>query len=116
MHTVAFKAMGTTKIRGAQDILRNARDKLYNNDPVDKNAIAFKCFLGNKWHKFGYATTEVLDELHHAIQSKSISNVTLKDIRFVCIWSRSAPGFYAAVNITKIGLWSNVVTRHASTF
>ena len=111
-----------------QDILRNARDKLYNNEdvpvstsdesdnPVDKNAIAFKCFLGNKWHKLGYATTEVLDELHHAIQSKSICNVTFKDIRFVCIWSRSAPGFYAAVNITKIGLWSNVVRRHASTF
>ena len=68
------------------------------DNPVDKNAIAFKCFLGNKWHKFGYATTEVLDELHHANQSKSISNVTYKDIRFVGIWSRSAPGFYAAVN------------------
>ena len=40
--------------------------------------------------------------IDHAIQSKSISNVTFKDIRFVCIWSRSAPGFYAAV---KIGLW-----------
>ena len=52
-------------------------------------------------------------QLHHAKQKGLIM---FKNIRFVCSWSRTSPGFYAAVNITKKGLWSNVVTRHARTF
>ena len=57
LHTVAFKVMGTTKIAGAQEVLEEfeARDRLHQNEdvpvqiipepenPVDKNAIAFKC-------------------------------------------------------------------------
>ena len=59
LHTVAFKVMGTTKIAGAQGVLE-ARDRLHQNEdvplqiipepqnPVDKNAIAFKCRIDSK--------------------------------------------------------------------
>ena len=60
LHTVAFKVMGTTKIAGAQEVLEEARDRLHQNEdvpvqiipepenPVDKNAIAFKCRIDSK--------------------------------------------------------------------
>ena len=69
LHTVAFKVMGTTTIAGAQEVLEEARDRLHQNEdvpvqiipepenPVDKNAIAFKCRIDSKWFKFGYAVT-----------------------------------------------------------
>ncbi len=67
LHTVAFKAMGTTLIPGAQRVLQDARDLTHSgielpvvivpepDNPVDNNAIAFKCKVGSKWCKFGYA-------------------------------------------------------------
>jgi len=120
--------MGTTKITGAQEVLEEARDRLHQNEdvpvqiipepenPVDKNAIAFKCRIDSKWFKFGYAVTEVTDELHSTMRNNLVMGVTFKDIRFVCRWSKCTPGFYAAVNITKKGMWSSTVSRYASTF
>ena len=55
-----------------QGLLRQVRDVLRNggtvpvtiipepDNPVDNNAIAFQCRMGGKWHKFGYAVTEVV--------------------------------------------------------
>ncbi len=71
------------------------------DNPVDNNAVAFQCKVDDKWHTFGYAVTEVTDDLYSALQNNLIVSIGFKDVRFVCIWSRSAPGFYAAVNITK---------------
>ena len=116
LHTVAFKVMGTTKIAGAQEVLEEfeARDRLHQNEdvpvqiipepenPVDKNAIAFKCRIDSKWFKFGYAVMEVTDELHSTMHNNLIMGVTFKDIRFVCRRSKCTPGFYAAV--TKKGM------------
>jgi len=51
-------------------------------NPVDKNAIAFKCRIDSKCFKFGYAVTELTDELHSTMQ---VMGVTFKDIRFVCM-------------------------------
>ncbi len=82
------------------------------DNPVD-NAIAFKCKVGSKWCKFGYAVREVTNELKSALSTNSIANV---QFRYVCSWTRSTPGYYAAIHITKNGTWSNTVTRSASTF
>ena len=83
-HTIAFKVMGTTKLSGVQHILQKARDFLVNGtvvpvrvlpeptNPIDKNAIAFQCYLDNKWHKFGYAVKEVTGEIHTALMKKEI--------------------------------------------
>jgi len=70
--------MGTTKIAGAQGVLE-ARDRLHQNEdeplriipepenPVDKNAIAFKCRIDidSKQFKFGQNTNELLSTVHN---------------------------------------------------
>ena len=55
---------------------------------------------------------EFTDELQLAIASNLIQRLKIKDI---CTWSRSAPGFYAAVDISKKGVWSNNALISAST-
>lgn len=127
-HTVAFKVMGTLKMPGVQGLLQRARDTLQSgiivpvrimpepSNPIDKNAIAFQCCLEGEWHTFGYTVREVTDDIHSALQNNLLIKTEFKDIRFVVTWSRSPPGFYAAVNITKKGSWSSNVTRCASTF
>ena len=81
LHTAV--AMGTTKIAGAQKVLQEAR--LRNNEevpvrmvpdpdnPVDKNAIAFKC-----WLKFGYAVTEVSDDLRSTMHNKLVPCIIIQ--------------------------------------
>ena len=112
-HTVTFKAMGTTKIHGAQGILLGARDLLDHGEnvpvelvlepdnPKDNRAIAFRCFLNGQWHKFGYVVSELLDEVHAAISMHEIINTTFKRIKYVFTWTKCDHGFYAAVNVTK---------------
>ena len=56
-HTIAFKVMGTVKLSGVQQILQKVRDCMLSGiatpvrvipeptNPIDKNAIAFQCYL-----------------------------------------------------------------------
>ena len=128
IHTITFKAMGTTKIHGAQDILLAARDVLDHGEnvpvelilepdnPKDNREIAFQCFLNDRWHKFGYVVSELLDEVHTAISLHEIISTTFKRIKYVFTWTKCDHGFYAAINITKKGCWSSQAVKHASTF
>ena len=59
-------------------------------NPVDK---AFKCRIDRKWFRFGYAVTEVTDQLHSTMHNNLVTGVTFKDIRFVGMWSKCTPGF-----------------------
>ena len=52
------------------------------------------------WHKFGYAVKEATSELQNAMENNLIQSIKFKDVRYICSWSRCAPGFYAAVEIT----------------
>lgn len=101
-HTVTFKAMGTTKIHGAQGILLGARDLLDHGENVpvelvlepDNRAIAFRCFLNGRWHKFGYVVSQLLDEVHTAISMHEIINTTFKRIKYyVFTWMKCDHGF-----------------------
>lgn len=117
--------MGTVKLRGIQALLQRVSDALHSGEevpvrilpepenPMDRNAVAFQCFVDNIWHKFGYAVREVTDELQTAIANNLIRNAQFKAVRYIC---RCAPGFYAAVDITKNGVWSQNVVRAKSTF
>ena len=64
-HTVTFKCMGTTKDIGHKETFRAAAASLREgsdvsvrlrpepNNPVDANAIAFDCQMGNDWKRIG---------------------------------------------------------------
>ena len=80
--------------------------ELYN--PKDNTAIAFRCFLNGRWHKFGYVVYELLDEVHTAISLQEIINTTFKELS-TFLRERSA-------TMVKKGCWSSEAVKHASTW
>ena len=123
-HTVTFKCIGAVHDPHAQDVLRQVSDLLDDNNvvpvnifpepsnPFDSRAIAFKCWRDEDWQRIGYVDREVLDLLH---DSHLITNVNFAWARYLVSWTKSGPGYFAGINITKYGDWSAVVHAYAST-
>lgn len=124
---IVFKCIGSTRDTTYQTALRGARDnrlsgcnvpvKLVHeaSNPYDSRAIAFKCELGGKWYTIGYVVSELLEEVHAAIDSDSIVSVEFAWVRYITDWTRSGPGFFAGVAVEKKGQWSDNARRAAST-
>jgi len=94
-YTVTFKCIGCTRDDDAQDSLRYA-SQLFDsstvvpvniypepNNPYDRRAIAFKCWINNKWTRIGYVVYESLDDVHDAMSSNQITNVGFAWIKFL---------------------------------
>lgn len=126
-HTVKFKCIGDTLDISYQTTLRRARD-LRNSgvnvpvrlqpepsNPVDSKAIAFVCEVDGKWHRIGYVVTEVLDEVHAALHGGRITSVRFAWIKYISDWTRSGPGYFTGINITRYGNWSSNVLYYSST-
>ena len=126
-HSVIFKCVGVTKDTHSQEILAIAAQKLKKqeqitvclrkeaNNPKDSRAIAFDCKLTSKWERIGYVVREALDSVHHAMDTDHITSVQFAWIRFITHWSRSGPGWYCGIKITKRGEWPKEVVRCGST-
>ena len=118
---------GCTKEQVYQEILRIVRDSLDQGrnipvslvpeprNPFNSNAIAFTCMVNDKWHRIGYAVNEILNEIHNALNGGEIVQVKFSWVKYISDWTRSGPGFFAGVSVTKRGYWSHSVTRAAST-
>lgn len=123
-HTVTFKCIGCTKELRYQEALCRASQLLMSknevkcrlmhepDNPVDSEAIAFECELDGSWKIIGYAVQEVLNELHVAIKERKIVSVSVNWIKFIIYWS--SPGWYAGIDIKKIGEWSTAVMASQS--
>jgi len=123
VHSITFKCIGTTKDDKPQKILAIASEKLYKgeavpvrlqpepNNPKDAKAIAFECKIESNWNRIGYVVSEALTSVHHAIDSKCITEVKFKWIKFITHWSRSTPGWYCGISISKTGDWPIEVIR-----
>ena len=126
-HTVTFKVIGCTKERVYQDILKKVRDIREEGqdipialvrepcNPFDCNAIAFQCKIDGKWKRVGYVVSEILSEVHTAIENSEILRVEFAWVKYISDWTRSGPGFFAGVKVTKKGQWSSRVVQAAST-
>ena len=126
-HSVTFKVIGCCKERRYQETLRTARDMLDEGlvvpvelspeptNPVSSRAIAFRCKINGKPVIIGYVVSEILNEVHHAIENSEIVGVRFSWIKYISDWTRSGPGFFAGVVVTKRGYWSSSVVRAAST-
>ena len=124
-HKLVFMCIGSKKESSYQRALRTVRDKLLGGtdvpvrlvkeplNPRDSRAIAFKCKL-NKWHTIGYVVRELTDEVHDAMNRSIIISVKFAWVNYVTDW-RSGPGFFAGITIEKIGPWSVLARRKAST-
>ena len=125
-HTVTFKCIGTTHDLNSQEVLRSVNTLLGSGEvPVkivpepdnqyDSKAIAFQCKVDGKWHRIGYIVREALDNVHRALMQKKIISVKFAWVKYLVIWMRSGPGYYAGINIAIDGEWSQEVCRCAST-
>ncbi len=126
-YSVVFKCIGSMKEQNYQDVLANAALSIRKKvtigvrltpepaNPVDAKAIAFELFVDDRWKRVGYMVTEVLDSVHQAINNNSIISTDLEWVKFITHWSRSAPGWYCGIKITRTGPWDNQVLRCRST-
>ena len=80
-------------------------------NPVDAKAISFVTFYNGTQQRIGYIVREAVDDVHTALENNEVVNVCFE---YRIKWVFSGPGYYAAVNIRKIGKWSPVVYRSAS--
>ena len=128
-HSVVFKCIGSTHHPESQDALSEAASlinagtevpvKLIKepNNQYDSRAIAFHCKLPKKdsWIRIGYVIKELLDHVHTAMDENKIMGVKFDWVKYLVIWSRSGPGFYAGIKITLNGEWHKDVCRYQST-
>ncbi len=126
-HTVTFKCIGASRELHAQEILakvsrligdgKNIPVNLFpeKDNPYDSNAIAFKCLLDDSWHRIGYVVREALVYVHDAMKEKKILSVKFAWVKYIVTWSRSGPGYYAGINISKNGEWHSAVVQCGST-
>ena len=84
-------------------------------NPWDSKALAFVCKIRNKDHIIGYVVSELLDEVHRAISRNEIVSTEFSWVRYITDWTKSGPGFFAGIKITKKGTWSRLAIQHSST-
>ena len=125
-HSLVFKCIGSTKVPHYQDALLKAahlidegktvpiRVRPEPDNPVDSKAIAFECNLESEWKIIGYIVREALDAVHDALNKHTITEIKVDWIKYIVHWSRSGPGWYAGVRITKEGKWPKEAIRCAS--
>ena len=124
--TVTFKCIGTVHDHHAQETLSkvvqlqktgvvSVRLKPEPENTHDSKAIAIQCLVDEEWHRIGYIVREALDEVHNALNQEKIVNVSFSWVKYLVVWQRSGPGFYAGVDITINGKWCSVIHKSAST-
>ena len=84
------------------------------HNKYDAKAIAFVIKENHKWKRVGYVVREALDGVHEAMKKEGILKVEVNCIKYLLHWSRSGPGWYAAIDITKIGKWSAMIAKCSS--
>ncbi len=126
-HTIAFKVIGCTKERRYQELLEWAsvlidagvfvpvEITVESDNPVDPGAIAFMCEMDGSFQRVGYVVKEVRDAVYNALTRNDITTVKFKWIKYISDWYRMGPGYFAAVIITKKGVWPRNVVRVQST-
>lgn len=90
-------------MRTCQSILSRVRNK------KDSRAIAFKCYIRDKWHVIGYIVREALDDVHDTLRNNALTEVKFPWTQYVIDWPQSGGGFYAGIRIPRKGRWSNGV-------
>ena len=108
-----FKCVGTVHDVNAQTILRSASQQLEKYVPVsivpesehqyDAQAIVFECKVDGEWSRIRYIVREALHHMHQPrARKRIIIYVKFAWIKYLVVWMRSVPGFYAGIKIAII--------------
>ena len=124
-HTLKFKCIGVTKETIYQDILRDCKRELSNGRVVltrlhveqleEGCAVAVELYHKESWCRVGYIVEELKSEVKQVMDNGSLVSVKLSSIRYVTYW-RSGLGYYASIEITKVGSWSRLAQCKRSSF
>ena len=113
LDTVRFKVIGATRDKMHHDALESANEAVRSGqdvyvalqkeqqNPIDSMAIAFICYVEEKWNRIGYVVREALDDVHEALSTNAVREVKLAWVKFRIDFLGSGPGFYAGVDITN---------------
>ena len=52
--------------------------------------------------------------MHSALDAREIVSVKFDWVKYLIHWSRSGPGWYAGIDVTKRGQWPSCVVRSRS--
>ena len=127
VHTITFKCIGCTRDEDSQKALKEISLKLDDEEEVkvrlqpepenkfDSKAIAFQAFISDEWHRIGYIVKEALDDVHSALEQNAITSIEFAWAKYLITWTKSGPGYFAGVKITRKGKWSKEVCTSAST-
>ena len=127
VHTITFKCIGCTRDKDSQNILKEVSLKLAHQEVAmvrlqpepqnkfDSKAIAFQAFISDEWHRIGYIVKEALDDVHSALEQNMITSIEFAWAKYLITWTKSGPGYFAGINITRKGKWSKEVCLSAST-
>lgn len=74
-------------------------------NPYDSGA--FLCFVEGPWQRIRYIVREAVKEVHAVITAGDILWVKFVHVKYLIQWYRSAPGFYACINIVRRDEWSH---------
>ena len=62
---------------------------------MTNRALACVCHkIEGERHTIGYVVSELVEEVHSAIDSGTILSVEFAWVRYITDWSRSGPGFF----------------------
>lgn len=126
LSTVTFKCVGVTRDPVYQAALGSARKLIQEgltvpvklvpepNNPFDSRAISFQCYIDNSWKIIGYLVKEVCDSVHEALQSNSVVSTNFAWVKYKIVRT-TGPGYYAAVDVTRKGMWPSKVKQSANT-
>ena len=108
VHTVTFKCIGSVCDVACQEALRIAWDRLQEGSSptyswTPQCIMILKQLHSNAtWMKrIGYIVWEALSEIHVALKENKITEVKFTWIKYITTWTKSGPGYFAEVNISK---------------
>lgn len=126
LSTVTFKCIGVTRDPVYQAALNSASKLLQEgltvpvklvpepNNTFDSRAISFQCYIDNSWKTIGYVVKEVCENVHEALQSNSVVSTNFAWVKYKIVRT-TGPGYYAAVDVTRKGMWPSKVKQSANT-
>ena len=85
------------------------------SNQYDNKAITFKCWMYDDWYRISYIVCEALDTVHDVLKNNLITGVNFAWAIHILSRTRLGPGYYAGINITKFGEWSDEVYACSST-
>ena len=98
--------MSTLLEQGEQVLVKTVPEP---DNQYDSKAITFQCKLDAKWGTL----LEKLSTMYtcRALEQKKIISVKFAWAKYLVVWMRSGPGYYAGINIALNGEWSPEVCR-----